>query len=44
MDLDDFKNINDGLGHVEGDAVLVEVADRLQARTTATGLAARLGG
>lgn len=44
LDLDDFKNINDGLGHVEGDAVLVEVADRLQAHTPATGLAARLGG
>jgi len=44
VDLDDFKFVNDMYGHPAGDAMLVEVAARLQACTRATDLTARLGG
>ncbi|WP_327667664.1 MULTISPECIES: putative bifunctional diguanylate cyclase/phosphodiesterase [unclassified Streptomyces] len=45
LDLDGFKTVNDSLGHAAGDRMLVEVADRLQACTTAPGeMVARLGG
>jgi len=44
LDLDGFKDVNDTLGHHAGDAILVEVANRLMATVGARGLVARLGG
>jgi diguanylate cyclase (GGDEF)-like protein len=44
MDLDDFKRINDTLGHDAGDRVLVEVARRLKGAVRESDLAIRLGG
>jgi diguanylate cyclase (GGDEF)-like protein len=44
IDLDGFKAINDTSGHGAGDAVLVEVAERLRTLIRETDLAARLGG
>jgi diguanylate cyclase (GGDEF)-like protein len=44
LDLDRFKVVNDTLGHPVGDALLVEVADRLKACLDGNCFAARLGG
>jgi diguanylate cyclase (GGDEF)-like protein len=43
-DLDAFKPVNDARGHEAGDAVLVEVAARMNAVVRAHDLVARLGG
>ncbi len=44
LDLDDFKSVNDRLGHAAGDRLLVAVGDRLRAATRAGDTVARLGG
>ena len=44
LDLDDFKLINDTMGHRAGDVLLTQVADRLRRAVGDNCLAARLGG
>lgn len=43
VDLDNFKQVNDSIGHALGDVVLQQVAARLQAVTLGADLLARLG-
>lgn len=44
LDLDNFKTLNDTLGHYYGDMLLVEVAKRLKASVREVDTVARLGG
>ena len=44
LDLDGFKLINDTLGHASGDALLVEVADRLRSAVNENAVLSRVGG
>ena len=44
IDMDGFKEINDTLGHVTGDEVLVEIGKRLSAKMSLNLTVARLGG
>ncbi len=44
LDLDDFKKLNDSLGHVAGDRALIHLASLVQATVRPTDFIARLGG
>jgi diguanylate cyclase (GGDEF)-like protein len=44
LDLDDFKIVNDTLGHAAGDELLASVGERIQATLRSGDLAARIGG
>lgn len=44
LDIDNFKTLNDSMGHAYGDRVLVTIARRLEMTARSFGFAARLGG
>lgn len=44
IDLDKFKNVNDGMGHLEGDLVLTRVARLLEQKVRQSNIVARYGG
>lgn len=43
FDIDDFSNINDSLGYIEGDRILMDIADMLKNNTRKTDYVARWG-
>jgi diguanylate cyclase (GGDEF)-like protein len=44
LDLDDFKGVNDRIGHLAGDAVLAQVAERLRNEIRSVDVGCRVGG
>ena len=44
FDLDDFKEVNDRIGHLAGDAVLAEVSERVREVVRTADIACRVGG
>ena len=44
LDIDHFKRVNDTFGHAAGDAVLTELAQRIESQVRASDVAARYGG
>jgi diguanylate cyclase (GGDEF)-like protein len=44
FDLDDFKHINDRIGHLAGDSVLAQAAERVRDSTRSVDIACRIGG
>jgi diguanylate cyclase (GGDEF)-like protein len=44
LDIDHFKNVNDTYGHAAGDAVLCELAQRIESQVRVSDIAARYGG
>ena len=44
VDLDEFKSINDSIGHMAGDALLMAVADRMRSTVAPDDFIARIGG
>jgi diguanylate cyclase (GGDEF)-like protein len=44
LDVDHFKQINDSLGHADGDALLIAIGERLASKVCETDTVARIGG
>jgi diguanylate cyclase (GGDEF)-like protein len=44
IDLDDFKSVNDRIGHLAGDAVLAQIAERLRNEIRSVDIGCRVGG